>query len=108
MAPLQLRAVEQGDAAGPLLVVLHGLFGSAQNWATISKRLAERYRVVAADLRNHGGSPWDDAMSYDAMAEDVIALLRRYAPPPGKSTALLGHSMGGKAAMLAALREPAL
>jgi len=106
MAPIRLNIVEQGGDEGPLLVVLHGLFGSAQNWATIARRLADRYRVVAVDMRNHGASPWDDAMTYDAMAEDVIALLRARAP--GGGAALLGHSMGGKAAMLAALREPAL
>jgi pimeloyl-ACP methyl ester carboxylesterase len=108
MAPIPLNTVEQGREDGPLLVVMHGLFGSAQNWATIARRLADRYRVVAVDMRNHGASPWDDAMTYDAMAGDVIALLRARAPAGGGSAALLGHSMGGKAAMLAALREPGL
>jgi esterase len=112
MAPIRLNIVEyggDGNGDAPLLVVLHGLFGSAQNWATIARRLADRYRVVAVDMRNHGASPWDDAMSYDAMADDVIALLRGIGGGDGGSAAaLLGHSMGGKAAMLAALREPDL
>jgi len=93
-----LAASEYGD--GPPLAILHGLFGSGRNWAAIAQRLAARHRVIAFDLRNHGASPWADTMSYAEMAEDVRAALlarghRRYA--------LLGHSMGGKVAMVSAL-----
>jgi esterase len=98
---VRLAAAEYGD--GSPVAILHGLFGSGRNWASIAQRLAAQDRVIALDLRNHGTSPWAEAMDYPAMAEDVHATLqalghRRYA--------LLGHSMGGKAAMRAALRYP--
>jgi pimeloyl-ACP methyl ester carboxylesterase len=98
---LSLAVAEQGE--GPPVLILHGLFGSARNWATIAKRLAERYRVLAVDLRNHGDSPHAPSMSYDEMAEDVLSLIReRGLGPP----AIVGHSMGGKVAMVAALLRP--
>jgi len=97
---VSLAAVEYGD--GPPLAILHGLFGSGRNWASIAQRLAAHHRVIALDLRNHGASPWADTMDYAAMAEDLRATLhaRGYS-----RYALLGHSMGGKAAMVAALRH---
>src|SRR5438128_10327365 len=96
---IALAATDYGQ--GPPLLVLHGLFGSGRNWASIAQRLAAHHRVVTLDLRNHGASPWANTMDYDAMAEDVRATLR------GREysrCALLGHSMGGKIAMIAALR----
>jgi esterase len=96
---LELAATEYG--AGPPLVILHGLFGSARNWATIAQRLSAKYRVLALDLRNHGASPWAGSMDYGAMAEDVRATLRARGH---RRFALVGHSMGGKTAMIAALR----
>jgi pimeloyl-ACP methyl ester carboxylesterase len=92
---------EQSDA--PPLAILHGLFGSGRNWASIAQRLAAHRRVICFDLRNHGASAWAGGMQYGEMAEDVLAMLdeRGYRP-----AALLGHSMGGKAAMVAALRDP--
>lgn len=102
--PLALAAAEFGDA-GPPLIVLHGLFGSGTNWRTIAQRLAQRHRVFALDLRNHGASPWAEAMDYAAMAADVGAFVRQRGLDPA---AVLGHSMGGKAAMMLALTEPAL
>jgi esterase len=101
MASLLLEAAEYG--AGPPLAILHGLFGSGRNWASIAKRLAERHRVIAFDLRNHGASPRAETMAYAEMAEDVRASLRALGY---RRTALLGHSMGGKVAMLAALSDP--
>lgn len=91
---LRLAATEYG--AGQPVAILHGLFGWGGNWATIARRLAARHRVTALDLRNHGNSPWADTMSYAEMADDVRDTLG------GKAT-LIGHSMGGKAAMIAAL-----
>lgn len=102
MTPLLLHAAESGD--GPPLAILHGLFGSGRNWKSIAARLAAHHHVIAFDLRNHGASPWVATMAYDEMAEDVRASLRAL----GCSRfALLGHSMGGKIAMRAALRDPA-
>jgi esterase len=95
---VQLAHTEHGS--GPPVVILHGLLGSARNWATISKHLAGAYRVLAVDLRNHGNSPWADAMSYEAMAEDVAALIARLGLA---APAVVGHSMGGKVAMQLAL-----
>ena len=90
----------QKTGNGPPLLVLHGLFGSARNWTTIARQLGERWAVYALDLRNHGESPWDDDMSYEAMAADVIAFM----DDQGIASApIIGHSMGGKAAMAAAL-----
>lgn len=101
---LPLTYLEAGEATGgtPLLV-LHGLFGSARNWSTVAKRLGERRRVYALDLRNHGGSPWAETMSYPEMAADLLRFLddRGFA-----RAAVLGHSMGGKAAMTLALNHP--
>ena len=57
---LRLAQVAAGD--GPPLAILHGLFGSGRNWATIAQRLAAHYRVIALDLRNHGASPWAETM----------------------------------------------
>ena len=101
--PVTLAAAEIGS--GPPLLILHGLFGSGRNWAAIAKALGDRRRVISLDLRNHGASPWADSMSYPEMAEDVLAFIRDKGL--GR-VALLGHSMGGKAAMLAALAEPAI
>jgi esterase len=96
---IRLATVAYG-AGGTPLAILHGLFGAGRNWAGIAQRLAERRRVVALDLRNHGASPWTDGMDYAAMAQDVRATMAAQGHP---RYALLGHSMGGKAAMVAAL-----
>jgi pimeloyl-ACP methyl ester carboxylesterase len=96
-----LRAVEAGE--GPSLVLLHGLFGSAQNFATVQRQFANRFRCIALDLRNHGGSRHNAAMSYSAMAEDVLETLAARTALPA---VLLGHSMGGKVAMRLALDRP--
>jgi pimeloyl-ACP methyl ester carboxylesterase len=90
---------------GPPLVILHGLFGSGRNWSTIANRLAARgWRVITPDLRNHGASAWHNAMDYPAMAADIRASLDEAAG--GQPAVLVGHSMGGKAAMRLALESP--
>jgi pimeloyl-ACP methyl ester carboxylesterase len=86
-------------------VLLHGLFGAAQNWGAIQKRLAQRHRVLALDLRNHGASPRAAAMDYPAMAADVAETIAGVTAAPA---AVIGHSMGGKVAMAMALAEPQL
>ncbi len=91
--------------SGPPLVVLHGLFGAKRNWATIAKALAPRHRVLTVDLRNHGASPWDAVHDYPALAGDVARFIHTHVGGPA---AVLGHSMGGKAAMVLALEEPDL
>lgn len=81
---------------GHPLVILHGLFGSSDNWFTLSKVFGEEYRVYAVDQRNHGRSPHSDDFSYRAMADDLNDLLVHEGM---SSIYLLGHSMGGKTAM---------
>ena len=100
---MRLNAVEAGQGAA--VVLLHGLFGSAQNWAGVQKRLASaERRVIALDLRNHGASEHDEVMDYPTMAADVVETLATLGALP---VAILGHSMGGKVAMLLALQHPA-
>jgi esterase len=96
-----LHATEAGQ--GDSVVLLHGLFGSARNFGAVQQQLARRCRVIALDLRNHGASPHDGDMGYTAMAADVLQTLDRLAALPAT---LLGHSMGGKVAMQAALTQP--
>ena len=100
--PVQLAVAEYG--AGPPLAILHGLFGSGRKWRSAAQALAGTRRVLAFDLRNHGASPWAEGMAYDDMVEDLrVSLAARGLD----RTALLGHSMGGKVAMVTALRHPA-
>lgn len=93
-----------GGAGDPPFVILHGMLGSSRNWLTAGRDLAAGRRVFALDLRNHGMSPHAQAMSYEVMADDVAGWMEAN----GVSRAeLLGHSMGGKVAMLLACRRPA-
>lgn len=101
---MRLRAVDMGEGGTPL-VLLHGLFGQAQNFATVQKALAASRRVIALDLRNHGASPHAASMDYPSMAADVAETLRAMSAAPAM---VLGHSMGGKVAMTLALTEPGL
>lgn len=98
---MKLHAVEAG--AGAPVVLLHGLFGQAGNFGAVQRRLAATYRVIALDLRNHGASPHEAGMSYAAMADDVLETLAAMGALPCR---LVGHSMGGKVAMMAALTRP--
>jgi len=98
---LRLNVIEMGEGSPVLL--LHGLFGAGRNWGGIQKRLAQRHRVLALDLRNHGESEHAAAMDYPALAEDVAEVIARRGVAPA---AVLGHSMGGKVAMALALRQP--
>lgn len=102
---MQLAQVNHGSAgAFPPLLVVHGLFGSARNWGAIAKRLSNDRHVVAVDMRNHGGSPWDTRHDYPAMAADLAETIAAH----GNQMDVLGHSMGGKAAMMLALTQPEL
>jgi len=92
-----------GGAGLPPLVVLHGMLGSSRNWQTAGRDLAARFHVLALDLRNHGSSPHAESMSYEDMMADVLAWLDSQHLT---GVTLLGHSMGGKVAMLLACRHP--
>jgi esterase len=100
---VELATSEMGT--GEPLVILHGLFGSKRNWSSIAGRLAEHRRVITVDMRNHGESPWDDVHDYAALAGDVARLIETTVGGPA---VVMGHSMGGKAAMLLALGRPEL
>lgn len=81
---------------GEPLIILHGLFGSSDNWQTLGKRFAEDFEVYLVDQRNHGRSPHSDEFNYDILADD----LRDFMEEHGLEKAhLLGHSMGGKTVM---------
>ena len=84
----------------PPLLIVHGLFGSARNWGAIARDLSDRRQVLAVDMRNHGSSLHDPDHSYAAMAGDLAQVIGA-----GRMD-VLGHSMGGKAAMVLALTQP--
>lgn len=93
-----------GDGGAPI-VVLHGLLGSSRNWQAVARRLAVRHRVLAFDLRNHGRSPHASRMGYDELVADLSAAITTRAAAP---VHLIGHSLGGKVAMLLAIGCPTL
>jgi esterase len=100
---MRLHFKRYGD--GEPLIILHGLFGSLDNWHSMSTKLAARFQVLAVDQRNHGASPHSPEMSYPIMADDLDELMRA----EGLARAhVMGHSMGGKTAMQFALRYPHL
>ena len=88
----------------PPLIIAHGLFGSGRNWGVIARRLADSRDVIAVDMRNHGESPRAPSHGYPDLAADLAQVARHIGAPVD----LLGHSMGGKAAMQLALTEPDL
>lgn len=88
---------------GPPLIILHGLYGSSDNWMTVARKISDKFTVFLPDLRNHGNSPHDDIHSFKAITGDLLGLaddnhLERFF--------LAGHSMGGKAAISFALTWP--
>jgi len=90
------RYYPSANERAPLLI-LHGLFGSSDNWHTLAKRFSEHFPVYAFDLRNHGASPHGAPHTYPAMAEDLNeTILTEGLPVPFH---LLGHSMGAKVAL---------
>lgn len=92
-----------GDT-GPLIFIVHGLYGSGRNWGVIAKRLSDTFRVVTPDLRNHGQSAHHSSHTYADLAEDLAELITHLGAP----VQLCGHSMGGKTAMVLALTRPEL
>jgi len=99
---MQLAQDSYGAAgAAPPLLIVHGLFGSARNWGAIAKRLSNDRHVIAVDMRNHGSSPWAESHDYPAMAADLAEVVTAQGAPMD----VLGHSMGGKAAMMLALHD---
>lgn len=88
---------------GEPFVILHGLYGSSDNWVGMARELQNYFRVIVVDLRNHGRSPHSKTLNYDVMADDVLELmndLQIY------SANIMGHSMGGKVALAFAALNP--
>ena len=99
---MKLHSREIGEI-GSRLVILHGLFGSSDNWQSLAKEFSESHKVLLIDQRNHGRSPWNDVHTYDAMADDLKELLDEAGIP---AISILGHSMGGKTAIRFAQKYP--
>lgn len=88
----------------PSLLIAHGLYGSARNWGVIARRMSDTRQVIAVDMRNHGQSPWYPHHEYPDLAQDLAEVVAEIGGPFD----VLGHSMGGKAAMMLALQHPSL
>jgi esterase len=99
--PVELWAHRSGS--GEPLIILHGLFGSGDNWRSLARKFARSFEVHVLDLRNHGRSPHSDEMSYRVMADDVMAYMDRHRLDVSN---IVGHSMGGKVAMTCAFVYP--
>ncbi|MFK7899460.1 MAG: alpha/beta fold hydrolase [Cyclobacteriaceae bacterium] len=84
-----------GDTGKPL-IILHGLFGNSDNWASIGKQFGREYQVYLVDQRNHGRSPHDEEWTYEIMAHDLNEFIDEHQLV---KPAILGHSMGGKTVM---------
>lgn len=96
---LHFRTLGEGNP----LIILHGLFGSSDNWQTIGKVFSQKFKVYMVDLRNHGNSPHSDEFDYDVLDQDLIELM----DDEGLERAhVLGHSLGGKVGMHLAIRFP--
>ena len=98
---MKLFSREYGE--GQPFIILHGLFGSSDNWLTQAKILSVHYKVYTVDLRNHGQSPHDDGFDYNVMVNDLVEFLDDHQL---QNPIILGHSMGGKVAMNFALLHP--
>ena len=98
---MRLNFIEIGE--GQPMVILHGLFGSLDNWMTLARRFADHHRVLLVDQRNHGKSDHVNEHTYEAMADDLLEFFdeRRL-----NDVVLVGHSMGGKTAMQFAIYNP--
>lgn len=98
-----LNYTDAGDPHAPAMIALHGLLGSSRNWKGAGRLLAERYRFIAVDARNHGSSFHTSSHNFQDMVQDLEELLDQL----GLDRAtLIGHSMGGKVAMLFACLYP--
>jgi esterase len=102
---MQLNFKIFGNPLHETVVILHGMFGTLDNWQTVARLLGERYCVYIVDMRNHGRSPHSDTFGYAVMTADIIEFIEEQAL---RDVHLVGHSMGGKVAMQVALLAPQL
>jgi pimeloyl-ACP methyl ester carboxylesterase len=98
---LFFRRMGQGNP----VVILHGLLGLSDNWVTFGRQLALDFEVFIPDLRNHGQSPHDPVFNFPVLVKDLFELIEDL---DLKKVNLIGHSLGGKIAMLFALQYPYL
>lgn len=91
------------NGSGSPIVIVHGLYGSSDNWINIGKRLGEKYTVYIIDQRNHGRSPFADSHTFDDLKNDLNDFFEQHNI---EKAILLGHSMGGKVAMWFAADYP--
>lgn len=98
---LNFKKIGEGDP----IVILHGLFGSLDNWMSIAKELSSNFEVFLVDERNHGQSPHADEFNYELMAEDLYEFIEEHKIT---NPIIMGHSMGGKTAMQFAMNYPDL
>ena len=99
--PVTLNFRKSGQGAP--LIILHGLYGSSDNWISIARKLEERFTIFIPDLRNHGHSPHTTTHTYQDMADDLLQFFNDHQI---KRATVLGHSMGGKLAMMFAAEFP--
>ena len=90
---------------GKPLLILHGYFGMSDNWKTIGNKFSEEYQVHLIDQRNHGRSFHEDEFNYEVLVEDLLNYIKHYKL---EEVNIVGHSMGGKTAMLFAVMYPDL
>ena len=100
---MKLNYKELGNLDAQPLLILHGVFGSLDNWLTLGKQFSETYRVFLIDQRNHGRSPHHEEMDYVELANDLHIFIEEHQL---KQPLLIGHSMGGKVVMQYALSYP--
>jgi esterase len=93
------------EGEGQAVIILHGLFGSSDNWMNIAKSLSSKYTVFIPDLRNHGQSPWSEDWDYESMAEDLFDWMK---DEKLENPNIIGHSMGGKVVLKALLKNAGL
>lgn len=102
---MELFFREEGPAEGQPLVILHGLFGSSDNWMSVARQLADSYRIYLPDQRNHGQSGFSEEFDYASMSQDLAEFIRTHKL---QQPVVMGHSMGGKVAMQLACQHPEL
>ncbi len=100
-----MKLIHKIYGTGQPLIIMHGLFGSGDNWRSIARMMEPHYQSIVVDMRNHGRSPHDPEMNFKVMADDILELMTDLKLD---KVSLLGHSMGGKVAMQFSLLHPDL
>ena len=100
-----MKLIHKIYGTGQPLIIMHGLFGSGDNWRSIARMMEPHYQSIVVDMRNHGRSPHDPEMNFKVMADDILELMTDLKLD---KVSLLGHSMGGKVAMQFSLLHPSL